>query len=122
AKLQRLSQRAFNTFLPAQADLVVKSSQQWHPTDRQRVVDEIEVPLVPANEILATNFVNGIDFLSIDADGCNLQISESIELGRFRPGIICVEASDDFGPLMRANNYELLARTPDNVIYQAGFR
>jgi FkbM family methyltransferase len=122
AKLQRFSHRAFNTFLPAQADMVVKSSEQWRRADRQRVVDEIEVPLVPANDILAANFAQGIDFLSIDTEGCNLQILESIDLERFRPKIICIEASDDFDAIMRASYYELIARTPDNVIYQAGAR
>jgi FkbM family methyltransferase len=122
AKLQRLSHRAFNTFLPAQADFVVKSSESWHPADKQRVIDEIEVPLVPANDILTANFANGIDFLSIDTEGCNLQILQSIDLERFRPKIICIEASDDFSSIMRTSNYELIARTPDNVIYHAGAR
>jgi FkbM family methyltransferase len=119
AKLQRLSQRAFNTFLPAQADFVVKSSENWGRSQRQTVVDEIEVPLTPANEILAANFPTGLDFLSIDTEGCNLQILRSIDLSRFRPKIICIEASDDFAPIMSASNYELLARTPDNVIFHS---
>jgi FkbM family methyltransferase len=118
AKLQRLTYRAFNTFLPGQADLVVKSSAAWSRADRQRVIDEIEIPLVRANEILEANFRDGLDFLSIDTEGCNLQILQSIDLERFRPKIVCIEASDDFEPLMRASNYELLARTPDNVIYR----
>jgi FkbM family methyltransferase len=117
AKLLRLSQRAFNTFLPAQADFVVKSSENWRRSERQKVVDEIEVPLVPANDILANNFSASLDFLSIDTEGCNLQILRSIDLDRFRPKIICIEASDDFIPIMSANNYEFLARTPDNVIF-----
>lgn len=118
AKLQRLSHRAFNTFLPDQADSVVRNSANWSRADRQRIVDEVEVPLVPANDILAANFSDGLDFLSIDTEGCNLQILRSIDLKRFRPGIVCIEASDDFDAIMQANNYELLARTPDNVIYR----
>ncbi|MGA2058081.1 MAG: FkbM family methyltransferase [Bradyrhizobium sp.] len=117
AKLQRLSDRAFNTFLPTQADFVVNSSKDWLKSDRQRVVDEVEVPLVPANDILAGHFPAGFDFLSIDTEGCNLEIIESIDFGRFRPKIICIEASDDFSPIMKANNYEFLARTPDNMIF-----
>lgn len=117
AKLQRLSDRAFNTFLPTQAELVVESSKNWLKSNRQRVIDEIEVPLVPANDILAAHFPAGLDFLSIDTEGCNLPIIESIDLGRFRPKIICIEASDDFASIMKANNYEFLARTPDNFIF-----
>lgn len=117
AKLQRLSDRAFNTFLPAQADLVVNSSKNWLKSNRQKVVDEIEVPLVPPNDILANHFPTGLDFLSIDTEGCNLAIIETIDLSRFRPKIICIEASDDFVPIMKANHYEFLARTPDNVIF-----
>lgn len=119
AKLQRLSERAFNTFLPTQADHVVKLSENWRKSDRQRVVDEVEVPLIPANVILGTHFRTGLDFLSIDTEGCNLAILQSIDLGQFRPKIICIEASDDFSNIMSSNDYELLARTPDNVIFRS---
>ncbi|WP_298261007.1 FkbM family methyltransferase [Bradyrhizobium sp.] len=119
AKLQRLSDRAFNTFLPEQADRVVKLSESWLGSDRQRVVGEVEAALVPANEILEAHFQAGLDFLSIDTEGCNLAILESIDLNRFRPKIICIEASDDFSHIMNSNDYELLARTPDNAIFRS---
>jgi len=118
AKLQRLSHRAFNTFLPEEAEFVIKRSANWSHGDRQKIVDEIEVPLVPVNDILASNLPDGIDFLSIDTEGCNLQILQSIDLKQFQPRIICIEASDDFAHIMQASDYELLARTPDNVIYR----
>jgi FkbM family methyltransferase len=85
AKLRRMTSRVFNTFSPEAADRVASSSEGWRSDQRQRIVDEIDVALVPANEILAEHFADGIDFLSIDAEGVDLQILQSIDLNCFRP-------------------------------------
>ena len=117
AKLQRMTARVFNTFSPDQANLVIDSSKDWHPDQRQELLDEVDVPLIPANEILEKYFSNGIDFLSIDAEGVDLPIIRSIDLQRFRPKIICIEASADFSSIIDVAGYERIARTPDNFIY-----
>jgi FkbM family methyltransferase len=118
ARLKRLKEKVFNTFSSAQADLVVKASTDWQPDQRQAIIDEIEVPLTPANDILAQHFADGIDFISIDTEGVDLAILKSIDLQRFRPKLICIEASDDFDPVLQPAGYQLTARTPDNVIYR----
>jgi FkbM family methyltransferase len=118
AKLQRFNARVFNTFSPAQARFVTESSKNWQTTQRQRVVDEVEVQLVPVNDILTKHFPEGPHFISIDAEGVDLPILQSIDFVQFRPKVICVEASADFDPVLNPHGYELIARTPDNVIYR----
>jgi hypothetical protein len=70
------------------------------------------------NDVLAEHFGNGIDFISIDTEGVDLPILQSINFQRFRPKMICIEATADFNPTLEPAGYELTARTPDNVIYR----
>ncbi len=118
AKLKRLNERVFNTFSSTQAETVVNASKDWQPHQRQTVVDEIEIALAAANDVLAEHFGSGIDFISIDTEGVDLPILKSIDFQRFRPKMICIEATADFNPILEPAGYELTARTPDNVIYR----
>ena len=118
ASLRRLSGRVFNTFLTERADLVVEDSKAWQPYQRQEIIDDVETALVPANDILAEHFADGIDFLSIDAEGVDQPILESIDFDRFRPRVICIEASESLDPIMRSAGYERVARTPHNEIFR----
>lgn len=121
ARLTRLTARAFNTFSAETADRVVKSSEVWKPDQRQSIVDEIEVDLVPLNDILARHFSDGIDFISIDAEGVDMQILQSIDFNRYRPTIICVERSrpqNEFEELLSPFGYGFVAITPDNLIFR----
>jgi FkbM family methyltransferase len=122
AKLKRLSSNVFNTFLQSQADFVAESSKNWQPHQLQAIVGEIEIELLPANEILAKYFSDGLDFVSIDAEGVDFPILQSIDFKRFHPKMICVEASrapSEFDAVLNPQGYELIARTPDNVIYRS---
>ncbi len=121
AKLKRFSSSVFNTFLQSQADLVAESSKKWEPHQIQAVVDEVEIELVPANDILSKHFPEGVEFISIDAEGVDFPILQSIDLLRFHPKMICVEAShaqSELDALLNPQGYELVGRTPDNVIYR----
>ena len=118
AKLKRLTSNVFNTFSDEQAAYAVQSSESWRLDQRQSVIDTIDVNLVPANQILSDHFNDGIDFLSIDTEGVDAKILKSIDLTRFRPKMICIEASDDFSSIMGSAGYEQVARTPDNLVYR----
>jgi FkbM family methyltransferase len=118
AKLTRLKASVFNTFSSTQAEQVVIASKDWQPYQRQTIIDEIEVALTPANDILEKYFSDGIDFVSIDTEGVDLPILKSIDLQRFRPRMICIEATANFDPILEPAGYQLTARTPDNVIYR----
>lgn len=116
AKLKRFSSSVFNTFSEVQSSIIINSSKKWR--EAQNVRDEVEIELVPINNILATYFVDHFHFLSIDAEGVDMQILQSIDFYRFKPMMICIEASANFDPILIPFGYELTARTPDNVIYR----
>jgi FkbM family methyltransferase len=122
AKLKRFTARVFNTFSNDQANLVLESSKNWKPNQLQQVIDEVEVRLVPVNEILEEHFRNDeLHFVSIDAEGVDFFILKSIDLGRFRPKMICIERShpiEDLDGVLNPQGYQLLAQTPDNAIYR----
>lgn len=121
AKLKRFTASVFNTFSAEQANIVLEGSKNWAPDQLQEIVDEVEVPLVPINEILAQHFSGGIHFISIDAEGVDFLILKSIDFDRFRPKLICVERSRSIGDLdaiLTPWGYELVAQTPDNAIYR----
>jgi FkbM family methyltransferase len=118
AKLHRMTSRVFNTFSADQADRVIEASKDWVPDNKQEIIDEIEVPLVPANEILSTHFTDGIDFISIDTEGVDFQILNSIDLARFRPKMICIEATADFSSILGPAGYLQVAQTPDNLVFR----
>lgn len=118
ATLRRMTSNVFNSFSADQAAFVVNSSKNWGHDQKQEIVDEIEIALIPANDILAEHFADGIDFLSIDAEGVDLQILRSIDLKRFRPKMICIEASGDVDSVLNPKGYEFVARTPDNKIFR----
>lgn len=121
AKLRRFNARVFNTFSADQAELVLASSAVWQPDQRQELVDEIVVALEPANDILGRHFADGLHFLSIDAEGVDYPILRSIDLGRFRPKLICVEASlgeAAFDELLNPHGYHVISRSPDNFLYR----
>ena len=118
AKLHQMTSRVFNTFSADHANQIIEASKHWVPDNKQEIVDEIEVLLVPANEILSTHFPDGIDFISIDAEGVEFQILNSIDLPRFRPKMICIEASADFSSILQPAGYHLVAQTPDNYVFR----
>jgi FkbM family methyltransferase len=121
ARLKRLSSNVFNTFLQSHADMVSVSSKNWQPHQRQNVRDEVEIRLVPANDILSKHFADGIDFISIDAEGVDFPVLQSIDFKRFRPKMLCVEASrapTEFDAVLNPCGYELIGRTPDNLLYR----
>jgi FkbM family methyltransferase len=127
ATLFRMTAPVFNTFSRDQAEFVVKSSHHWGPNERQEIVDEITVPLLPINDVIAAQLANdSVDFLSIDAEGVDLPILRTLDLGLMRsrpemPAIICIEASaslDETSAVLDPVGFELMARSPDNWLFR----
>lgn len=122
AKLKRFTARVFNTFSSDQANLVLESSKNWQPDQLQEIVDEVEVQLIPINDILEKHFCDGeIHFISIDTEGVDFLILQSIDFDRFRPKMLCIERSrpvEDLDAVLNPRGYQLVAQTPDNAIYR----
>ncbi len=51
----------------------------------------VKMPLLNINDVMARHFQEAPTFLSVDTEGMDLAILQSIDFGRFRPGIICAE-------------------------------
>jgi FkbM family methyltransferase len=56
------------------------------------ILREVQIPVITLNELL-TEYAGGSfpDFLSLDAEGQDLEILEMIEYGKTEPKVICVE-------------------------------
>lgn len=74
-----------NTFSKAQVDRYVAEGGSIDKT--------IKVELLAVNTLLSEHFARGIDLLSVDVEGLDLEILKSMRVGGPRPAVICVETS-----------------------------
>ena len=63
---------------------------------------EIQVPTITLDEILEKSGVAQIDFLSMDIEGSEIPALRGFDLGRYAPGLVCIEVA-------RANREQALA-------------
>lgn len=74
-----------NTFSKAQLDRYVEQSGEG-------ILERtVKVPLVPIDEILDEHCKGTPDLLSVDVEGLDLEILESMSFDRHRPAVLCVE-------------------------------
>jgi len=117
--LIRFSSSVFNTFSETQAEEVVRYTAK--SDSRQAVLGRIEVELVPINDIIERH-LGGVapHFLSIDVESVDFEILRSLDFGRFRPWIICVEkfrGPSEFGALLVPRGYRVICETPHNLMF-----
>jgi len=99
ARLYAYDESALNTLSDARAAVVGLPAH------------EIDVPVRTLNDILTEHLPprQTIDLLSIDVEGLDLAILESLDFERYRPRLICVEIHDlDFERLTEEPVYRLL--------------
>ena len=84
------------------------------------VQDEIEVRLVTLDEILQTNGIASVDFVSLGVEGHELEVLRGFSLERYRPQLLLIE---DHAPdlsrhrALTARGYRLIRRTGLNAWY-----
>lgn len=121
AKITRFTSRVFNTFSDEQAELVLSSSKGWGPGQEQKIVDRVEVPIIPLGEIVATHMQEyAPDFISIDVESKDLQVLGMLDIAKVKPLTICIEAQRDrtaCDSMLLPHGYLQLANTPDNFLY-----
>jgi FkbM family methyltransferase len=119
ARVIQLSSSVFNTFSEAQAEQVVQSSIGWGSP--QTIVGRTDVKLIPIDTIIEQHLgAVAPHFLSIDAEGVDFEILQSLALHRFRPWLICAEKSrpvPQFDALVRPHGYRLVCETPHNMLF-----
>lgn len=92
------------------------------------IKNEIQVPTVTINTILRDHFSQGLDLLSLDAEGMDYTILSSVDFECYRPLIICVETvgysegpgrakGSDAIVLLEEKGYRKYADTHVNTIF-----
>jgi hypothetical protein len=69
--------------------------------------------LISVNEILGDYFTTTPNFVSLDVEGLDFQIAESIDFNRFRPEVFCIETlsyTEDRTEVKLNNVIELMGR------------
>lgn len=89
----------------------------------------IKMPLVPVNSIIEKYFPENMpDFISLDVEGLDLEILQSMNFDLYRPNLICVETlkyndqqngykDNTVTDFMLTKNYFVYADTRVNTIY-----
>jgi FkbM family methyltransferase len=109
---------AANTFSPEQADKNIKEAGR-------KLVKKINVAVMPLADILASCGVEGVDLLSVDVEGMDLEVLQSNDWKKYRPKIIiCEDLEFDFGKpkasavvkFLQGLGYKLVGKTPYSLI------
>ncbi len=78
------------------------------------VFKELAVPVTTLERILQEAALPAIDFISIDVEGFEKQVIESVDFSRYHPSVLCIEATEpttdrpsyqDWEGLLIENNY-----------------
>ncbi|MFT3823235.1 MAG: FkbM family methyltransferase [Chitinophagaceae bacterium] len=88
----------------------------------------IQVPLQPINTIIKENFTKAPDFVSIDVEGLDLQILQSLDFDLYAPLVLCVETlaydedqrehkKEDIIAFVKSKGYSVYADTHINTIF-----
>lgn len=75
-----------------------------------------EVPIMTLTSILDKHKISNIDFLSLDIEGYELQALKGLNINKYRPTYILVEAryKDDIDKFMHTNNYKEISRLSEH--------
>jgi FkbM family methyltransferase len=79
-----MTSRALNTFSRQEAE-------GYQGYGRQKIEQIIQVPLLPMNELISQYCKPVPQFISIDVEGLDLEIVQSLDFNAFRPLVLCIE-------------------------------
>lgn len=113
-----------NTFSREEAERYVSYGQQ-------RILKTIRIELKTINEIIAQNFEQAPNLVSLDVEGFDYAIMQSFDFSRYRPEVFCLETltyTEDKSErklteiidMMHANDYLTYADTYINTIFVDG--
>ena len=117
------SSRYFEFDEPALNTLDESVAQQLVSEGKYRLVATSEVPVRPLTDVLSSGTPLGrFDLLSVDVEGLDEQVLESLDWTRFRPRIVCSEAKGSdrahkMDSRMADRGYLLAAATARSRIY-----
>jgi FkbM family methyltransferase len=120
-----------------EADYYMMATPQLNTFDKEqaeRLVREggaiiekvVKMPLLSINKVIAENFGGKApDFVSIDIEGLDFAVLNTLDFKKYRPKLICAETlitntlkhNPDTTKLLVANNYEVRGMTVANTFY-----
>ena len=107
---------------------VKEEAERYQSHGNEKIQEVRRVPLVPVNEILHDRFRQAPSFVSLDAEGIDLEILRAFDFVQFRPQVFCVETltytenkserkRTEIIDLMNAQGYWAYADTFINTIF-----
>jgi FkbM family methyltransferase len=81
-----MNRPALNTFSREDAEHQVQVTK-----GKYKVEKVIKMPLLNINDVIREHFKEAPTFLSVDTEGLDLAILESLDYSRYRPAVICAE-------------------------------
>ena len=73
--------------------------------EKELVMKVIDVPVLPLQELLDKHGLNDLDYFSLDVEGAELSVLQSIDWERAKPHIITVEINSDPSPIPEYLNH-----------------
>jgi FkbM family methyltransferase len=101
-----------------------KEAMHWQETGMQglgkiKYEKIIKIPLINVNTILAENFETAPDLISIDVEGMDFEILQSLDFNKYRPKVICAEtlAYNENQKGYKINSIENLLKNEGYILY-----
>jgi FkbM family methyltransferase len=127
-KKQILTYYAFNE--PALNGFSKKISESRDGLDNYKVIFEKDIETSTLEEVLNEKLPENqeIDFLSIDVEGLDFEVIQSLNIQKYKPRVILVEVlgstladigEDKVYQFLKAAGYELFAKAVNTVIFKA---
>ncbi len=79
-----MSSRTLNTFSKTEAE-------RYQSYGNQKIKQVVSIPLIPINDMIRNHFSSIPNFVSLDVEGLDLQILQSMDFSKYRPEVFCVE-------------------------------
>jgi FkbM family methyltransferase len=114
-----MSEPQQNTFDKAHAEKFVRERGY-------KIEKVIKIPLVNINRVMAEHFGGAApDYLSIDVEGLEFEITKTIDFNRFRPKVICIETlvaarlahNPEIAKFMAEKGYDVRGMTYPNTLF-----
>lgn len=109
----------FNTF----SKEIANETQAFYK-GKNNIIGVEKIKLIGINQLLEKHFAKGLDLLSIDVEGLDLAILESMDFKTYQPKVICVETkvvdkknASDITKFLNIKGYKLHSQTPLNGIF-----
>lgn len=113
---------------PAHNTLSKEEAEYRNKVSKYKLKEVINIPLVNINSVIEKHFTQAPNFISLDVEGVDLAILQSIDFEKYRPDMICVETitfslenkeekMPEITAFMQSKNYVVYADTHINTLY-----